>query len=143
ATAGLRLRASFRAGDRGGAGVRGVVVAGVLAALALAVYGVVRYPDLRAGPRAWSSGVLLVVLLLGYAAAGLTLSRGSEPLMAAARRYGLAGGLVVGAAWLVVLAPGERLKGVVVVPLAVALLAPVAAAVRAGRASRDPRTGTH
>ena len=132
----MRIRATVVAGDRGGERIRALVLGTVAAALALAAYGLVRYPGLRAGGSAWAAGAVLLVLLLGYALCALTLSRGTTPQSATVRRHGLLGGLAVGAAWLLVLAPTSP-KDLVFIPLAVALLAPAGVAVWTGRASRD------
>ena len=62
--------------------------------------------------------------MLAYAVAALTLSRGSAPAGRSRAALRLAaGGLVVGAAWLLILAPADVAKSLVFVPLAVALLA--------------------
>lgn len=137
-----RLRASLTAPDRGGRGVRALVLAAVAATVALVALGLVRYPGLRAGRSAWLALAAFLLIALAYALAALTLSRGSSPQAAAARRYGLATGIVIGAAWLLILAPAEVSKSLVFVPLSVALLGPVAVAVIAGRATRSARAGT-
>jgi hypothetical protein len=129
----LRIRAGFVARDRGGNALRAAVLGAVAATLALAVYGIVRYPGLRAGAGAWEGGAVLGALALGYAACALTLSRGMTPRAGAARGRGLVGGLVVGAAWLVVLTPPTAfLKTWVVLPLLVAMLVPAGVAIRTG-----------
>ncbi len=93
--------------------VRATVAAGIVTASALAGYGLLRYPQ------PGFDAVPLAALLLAYAAIGLALA-GRAP------RYGTAAGLVVGAAWFVVISPGP-LREWVLVPLAVVLLVPVAA----------------
>jgi hypothetical protein len=133
----LRARAGLTAPGRGGAAMRSLVLAAILAALALAAYGLVRYPGLRAG--AWTSVAVFGALMLGYAWLALTLSRGAARPTAAARRYGLAGGVLVGAAWLLILAPATISKTLVFVPLAAALLGPACVAVLVRRAGGDVR----
>jgi hypothetical protein len=139
AVAALRLRATLFAGNRGGDGVRAVVLGSALAALVLAGYGLVRYPGLRTGGSSWASVAFLLALLLGYAGCALGLSRGTTAPASTARRNGLLGGLVVGAAWLVILAPTSLFKAWVFVPLLVALLCPASVAVATGLTSRDAR----
>ena len=85
----------------------------------------------------------LVALLLGYALITLALSSSRRAQAGIARRYGLAGGLAIGAAWFVIYSPTDLLKGWVVIPLAVVLLGPACIAALAGRSARDARTGTH
>jgi hypothetical protein len=70
------------------------------------------------------------------------LSRGAGLRAAAARRHGVVGGVVIGAAWLIVLSPTGLLKEWVFVPLAVALLGPVAVAALAARAGGDVTAGS-
>jgi hypothetical protein len=139
AVAALRLRATLFAGNRGGDGVRAVVLGAVLAALLLAGYGLIHYPGLRTGGGFWASVAFLLVLLVGYAACALSLSRGTTRQASTARRNGLLGGLAVGAAWLAALAPTSLLKAWVVLPLLVALLGPASVAVLTGLTSRDVR----
>ncbi len=131
----LTVRDTVLARDRSGHGVRAVVLGGIVAALVLAGYGLVRYPGLRS----WASVGFLLVVLIGYASCALSLSRGTTRRASTARRNGLLGGLAVGAAWLVILAPTSLLKAWVFVPLLVALLGPVAVAVLTGLTSRDAR----
>ena len=61
----------------------------------------------------------------------------------AARRIGLWVGIATAIGWLVGIAPPTALKGWVLVPLLIALLAPATAAVITGHRSRDARTGVH
>ena len=56
------------------------------------------------------------------------LARGRTAREVAARRYGLAGGLAMGLAWLWILAPAEISKNLVFLPLGAAFLVPVAVA---------------
>ncbi len=138
----MRMRSSVTTPDRGGNGLRGSLLVALAMAVALAVYGLVRYPALRAGVGAWAAMVLFLLLAFGYAATALALSRGTTPGAVAARRYGLAGGLCVGAAWLMVAAPSPTRQDLVFVPLAAALLGPAVAAALAGRSSGDARAAT-
>jgi hypothetical protein len=126
--------------DRGAEGLRTAVLGTVGAALVLAAYGLVRYPGLRSGAGVWGACGFLILLLICYAAAALTLSRGTTRQARAARRFGAAGGLVVGAAWFASLAPPHMLKPWVFVPLLVALVVPACVAGLAGRADRDAAT---
>jgi hypothetical protein len=137
----LRVRASL-GGSHRDAAVRSVVLGAVAAALALGVYGLIRYPSLRAGDGAWTAALTLLAALLGYVACALCLSRGMTPRAVLARRYGLLGGVAVGAAWLVVLFPTAPLKEWVFAPLAMGMLGPACVAALAARASRDPKAAT-
>ena len=121
--------------EPGGAVLRAVVLAGIPAAAALAVYGLVRYPSLRSDPHAWASLAGVLALVLAYGALAMALARGTAPGALAARRWGLAAGLLTGGAWYLVLAPPVALRAWVLVPLLVALLAPACAAVIAPRAA--------
>ena len=131
-----------RSRERGGEALRAIVLAGSSAALALVAYGVVRYPGLRSGSVFWLSMAAFLAVVAMYAAAALLFSRGTTRPARLARRYGLLGGFAVGAAWFAVLVPTPELKTVVIVPLAVALLGPVAVAVLAGRAAGQTGVGT-
>jgi hypothetical protein len=61
-------------------------------------------------------------VLVGYVVCALGLSRGMTPRAVVARRYGLLGGVAIGAAWLVVIFPTASLKEWVFAPLAIASL---------------------
>jgi hypothetical protein len=135
----IQIRATVCARDRGGSGVRATVLAAVAASLVLAGYGLVRYPGLRTGLGAWGAAGFLVIMLLAYALGALGLSRGTARRATVARRNGLLGGLAVGSAWLVVLAPGGLLKGWVAVPLLVAVLGPATVALLTGLTGGDAR----
>ena len=137
----IGARAILTSRERGGAGLRAVIGAGLVAAVALAGYGLVRYPGLRSGGDAGIAAVAFVALLFAYAAVTLALSRGAGSRAVAGRRHGLVGGVVIGAAWLVVLSPTGVLKQWVVVPLTVALLAPGCLAALATRAAGDVTAG--
>jgi hypothetical protein len=141
----LRLRSGIAVPRRGDRGVRVALLVAVAATGGLAAYAPVRYPALRSGAGTWLGEAALALLLLAYAAAGLALSRGSAARAVASRRYGLAGGLCVGLAWLMVVAPVAPAvieKRLVFLPLTVALLAPAVVAALAGRASGDARAAT-
>ena len=127
--------------ERGGGGLRAVIGAGVSAAMALGGYGLVRYPGLRSGD-ASIAAVAFVALLLAYGAVTLTLSRGRGSPEIVARRNGLVGGVVIGAAWLVILSPTGALKQWILVPLMVALLGPGCVAALAAHAGKYVVAGT-
>jgi hypothetical protein len=137
----MRMRSSITTPDRGGNVLRGSLLLALAIAVALAFYGLACYPALRSGVGAWAALVLFLLLAFGYAATALALSRGTTPRAVAARRYGLAGGLCVGAAWLMVVAPSRIQQDLVFAPLAAALLGPAVAAALAGRSSGDARAG--
>jgi hypothetical protein len=135
----LRIRATFCARDRGAKGMRAVLLSGVLATLLLSVFGVLRYPGLRAGPAALgAAGVVLVVMLTVYALCALSLLRGATVQLAGARRRGLLAGVGIAAAWLVVLAP-MGLQTWVLIPLAIILICPWSIAAFTARVSPDAR----
>jgi hypothetical protein len=137
----IRARATFGRPAPGAARARGLVLAAIFAALALGVFGLLDYPGLRSGYGAWASAPAFLALLTGYAMIALTLSSRRGAPAQIARRYGLIGGIAVGGAWFVIFSPGP-LKSWVILPLAFALLGPASIAALAGRATRDPRTGT-
>ena len=130
----IRARAMLTSRERGGAGLRAVIGAGVCAAVALGGYGLVRYPGLRSGGDAGITAVTFVAVLVAYGAVTLSLSRGAGLRELTARRHGIVGGVVIGAAWLLVLSPTAVLKQWVLVPLTVALLGPGCVAALAARA---------
>jgi hypothetical protein len=138
----LRLRARVLGRDRGGNGVRAFVIAGTAGALALSLYGLERYPALRAGSGAWAALAALAVILLGYAALALSLTRGAGAEALVARGAGVAGGVLVGAAWLAIIVPGAFPKALFAVPLAASLLVPAAVATLVGRSTGCRRAGT-
>ena len=140
----MQMRSSMAAPARGG-GLRVSMLVALAATVVLAAYGLVRYPALRSDPGSWVAGMVFLLLALGYGAAALALSPGTTARAVAARRYGLAGGLCVGAAWLMVVAPVAPAaieRRLVFVPLTVALLGPAVVAAIAGRASGDARAAT-
>lgn len=138
----IRARVTLTSRECGGAGLRAVVGAGVCAALALAGYGLVRYPGLRSGGDAGIAAVAFVGLLVAYGAVTMSLSRGAGLREVTARRHGMVGAVVIGAAWLVVLSPIGVLKEWVLVPLIVALLGPGCVAALAARAGADVTAGS-
>jgi len=138
---GLRVRAAIVAPGRGGDGVRALVLCAVAVVLALGLYGAVRYPPLRTGAAGWVAIAAFAGILLVYAAAALALTRGAARGASLARRWGLAGGIAVGAAWLAVVVPGAFAKGLVALPLAAALLVPAGVATVVARATGQPRAG--
>jgi hypothetical protein len=119
-----------------------LVLAALAAALALAAYGLLHYPGLRSGS-SWAALSFFVALLFGYAVLALALSSSNKPHARVSRRYGLAGGLAVAAAWFVIFEPTSLLKAFVAVPLAVAVFGPACVAVLASRSSRSATAGTH
>ena len=138
----IRARLTLTSRERGGAGLRAVISAGLVAAVTLAGYGVVRYPGLRSGGDAGIVAVTFVALLVTYATVTVGLSRGAGLRAVAARRHGLVGGAAIGTAWLFVLSPTGFLKEWVVIPLAVALLGPVCVAALAARAGGHVTAGS-
>jgi hypothetical protein len=140
AWAAVRIRARSR--EPGGALLRAVVLSCGVIAIVLVGYGLVHYPGLRSEPNLWGAMIAFLVTLLAYIALTLFLSRGMTQRSAVARRYGLTGGLAVGAGWLFGLAPPSALKGWVFLPLLIALLGPAVVAAVAGRRASDSQTGT-
>jgi hypothetical protein len=138
----IQARVTLTSRDRGGAGLRAVIGAGGCAAVALGGYGLIRYPGLRSGADAGIAAVTFVALLVAYAAVTLSLSRGTGLREVTARRHGIVGGVVIGAAWLVVLSPTGVVKEWVLVPLTVALLGPGCVAALAARAGADVTAGS-
>ena len=124
----------MRAARQRGAGLRAVIGAGLLATLGLAGYGFVRYPGLRSSGDAPIDALAVLDLLVAYGALTLASTLAVDAWEVTARRHGLVGGAVIGAAWLVVLSPTGALKEWVLVPLVVALLGPGCVAVLAARA---------
>ena len=128
--------------EPGGAPLRAVVLGCAAIAIALVGYGLVQYPGLRSEPNVWGAMTVFLATLLAYTALTVVLSRGATQRPVAARRYGLAGGLAVGAGWLLGIAPPSALKGWVFLPLLVALLGPAVVAAVASRRAHDSRTGS-
>ena len=138
----IRLRAMVNRPAPGTTGGRASVFAGIAAALCLAAYALLRYPELRSDPGTLASVTFFFVVLVGYALIALALSGEDTGHASVASRYGLTGGLVIGGAWFVILAPTNLLKGWVTLPLMIVLLGPACIAALAGRAANDARTGT-
>lgn len=136
----IRMRAQSR--EPGGALLRAVVLGFCALALALVAYGLVHYPGLRSEPNLWGALILFLATLLMYVALTVFLSRGVTHQSAAARRYGLTGGVGVGIGWLLGVAPPSALRGWVFLPLLIALLGPALVAVVAGHRAHDSGTGT-
>ena len=136
-------RTMFTVPEPGGRKLRSLFLTGIAAAIALVVYAAIRYPGLRSGYRFWGSSAAFVVLLFLFAAVGSALSRDTTMQAATARRDGVVGGLVIGGAWFIALAPPAQLKTWVLLPLAVALLGPAFLAALAGRSTRNASAGTH
>ena len=119
----MRFRDAFSAGCH--KSIRAVVLIPIAAVLALAGYGLARYPALALRPRALGRLACLVVLLSGYTAVGLTVARGT----ARVRLAGLSGGLLLGATWLH-RGPVSGTKAMGVRSLLAALLIPAVLAIR-------------
>jgi hypothetical protein len=142
AVAVMRVTATIRASRRSGWSLRATVLGAAVVALALAVYGLAHYPGLRTGGLPWLTAAFLTVVLLIYIANALALSQGSKRQAAIARRRGLLGGVIIGAAWLVVLDPIGPLKEWVAAPLAIALFVPAGLAAFTARSTNDARAAT-
>ena len=138
----IRTRATLGSREPGGEGLRTVVFIGIAAAAGLVAYGLTRYPGLRSGVDVWASVAVFLTVMFLYATLALSLSRGTSSEVAAGRRYGLVGGLIIGGSWLMALSPPGALKGWVAFPLVVALLGPACVAALSTRRRNDPRTGT-
>jgi hypothetical protein len=136
------VRIRVRSMEPGGAFLRVIVLGCAAIALVLVGYGLLRYPGLRSAPNIWGAMILFLAVLLVYVGLAVLLSRGVGESSASARLYGLVGGLVLGACWLLAIAPPSILKGWVLFPLLVALLGPTLVAAVAGRHTRDSTTGT-
>lgn len=138
----LRLRQSLSSRDRGGRALRGAVLAATAGCLGLAIYGLVRYPGLRDGPGQWLAVAVFLALLAAYALGGVALCRGVSPHAARARAQAALGGVAVGIAWLLILAPDVIGKQLVFVPLLTALVVPAAVAYWTTRTTGDARLAT-
>jgi hypothetical protein len=141
AAAVIWTRVTLTSRRRGGAGLRAVIGAGLSAALALAGYGLIRYPGLRSRD-AGIVAVVFVAMLATCAVITLVLSSGTGTRDVCARRHGLVGGALTGAAWLAVLSPPGVFKQWVLVPLTIALLGPGCIGALAARASGAATAGT-
>jgi hypothetical protein len=140
AWAACRIR--VQSAQPGGAALRALILGCAVISLALVAYGLVHYPGLRSAPNVWGAMTVFLATLAVYAALAVVLSRGVSERSIAARRYGLVGGLVVGAGWLLGIAPPSAFKGWVFLPLVVALFGPAVVALVAAHRARDSRTGT-
>jgi hypothetical protein len=127
--------------EPGGAVLRAVILGCVVTSFALVGYGLVDYPGLRSEPNFWGAMIVFLATILAYSALAVVCSRGISRQSVAARRFGLVGGLAVGAGWLLGIAPPAALKGWVFLPLVIALFGPAVAAAIAGHRFRDWRTG--
>lgn len=139
----IYARTIFATPEPGARGLRSAVMTGIAAAIALVAYAAIRYPGLRSGYRFWGSSAAFLVLLFLFAAVASTLSSDTTLQAATTRRHGAIGGLVIGGAWLIALAPLAPLKTFVLLPLAVALLGPALVAALAGRSAGNASAGTH
>ena len=101
----------------GTASSRAFVFAGIAAALCLAAYGLLHYPGLRSDSGTWVSVTFFLVVLPATRDRARALERKTGHASIASR-YGLAGGLLIGGAWFVILAPTNLLKSWVALPLA-------------------------
>jgi hypothetical protein len=135
-----RIRVQFP--EPGGAALRAIVLGCTVISLALVGYGLVHYPGLRSEPNVWGAMTVFLATLVAYAVLTVVLSRGVSQRSVAARRYGLLGGLVVGAGWVLGIAPPSALREWVFLPLLIALFGPAVVAVVAAHRARDSRTGT-
>ena len=131
----MRVRANLTTRDRGGRGVRALALCGVVAAVGLAGYRAPALPGAARQLRHVGLGDLLRRRRTRLRRCRAHAFRGTTHQAQVARRYGLAGGLGTGAAWLLILAPAAIATNLVFVPLLVALVSPVAAAGLARRAS--------
>ena len=135
-------RIRIQSPEPGGAVLRAVILGCVATSFALVGYGLVDYPELRSEPNFWGAMIVFLATSLAYTVLALVFSRGVSRQSVAARRFGLVGGLAVGAGWLLGIAPPAALKGWVFVPLLIALLGPAIVAALAGHRFRDSRIGT-
>lgn len=142
AVAVMRATTMIRASRRSGWSLRASVLGAAVVALALAVYGLARYPGLRTGGQPWIAATFLTVVLLVYTASALALSQCTTRQATLARPCGLLGGVIIGAAWLVVLHPVGPLKAWVAAPLAIALLVPAGLAAFTARFTPDAKAAT-
>jgi hypothetical protein len=141
ATGLIWTRSTVAAPERGRTGVR-IVLAGGVAAAALAAYGLAHYPEPLSGHGTWAAVAGFSTLMLAYALTILVLSRDATRPAMIARRYGVAGGVATGWAWFLVLSPPGPLKQWALVPLTVALLGPACAAALSARSGRHVTRGT-
>ena len=138
----IRLRTTTGRPAPGTASSRAFVLAGIAGAVCLAVYGLLHYPELRSDPGTWISVACFLLVLAVYALIALALSGKNTRHATIASRYGLSGGLLIGSAWFLILAPTSLFKGWVAIPLLIVLLGPVCIAALAARSANDVKTGT-
>jgi hypothetical protein len=127
--------------EPGGAVLRAVILGCAATSFALVGYGLVDYPGLRSEPNFWGAMTVFLTTILGYAVLTIVFARGSGRQSVAARRFGLVGGLAVGAGWLLGIVPPAALKGWVFLPLLIALFGPGTVGAIAADRFRDWRTG--
>ena len=120
----IRLRTMVSRPAPGTASSRTFVLAEIGAALCLASYGPLHYPELRSDPTIWVSLTFFLAVLAGYALIAIALSSKNTGNAKVASRYGLTGGLLIGGAWFVILAPTSLLKNWVALPLMIVLIGP-------------------
>ena len=143
AAAVIYTQTMFAPPDPGGRKLRSGILVGIAAAVALVAYAVIRYPGLRAGYRFWGSSRCVSPALSSSSPQWHQRSREtqrSKPRLPG--RYGVIGGLVIGGAWFIALAPPAHLRAWVLLPLAVALLGPAFLAALAGRSAQNASAGT-
>ncbi len=128
--------------EPGGVGLRAVIIGCAVLSFALVGYGLVQYPGLRSEPNFWGAMSVFLLTLLTYTTLAVVLARGVSQQSVIARRFGLLGGLAVGAGWLLGLSPPAVLKGWVFLPLLIALAGPAVVAAVVGHRTRDLRTAT-
>ena len=138
----LRARRSFARHERGGAPLRALAQVAVACCAVLVACGLLRYPELHHGTAAWLEIVCFALLLAVYAATSLVICRGAGPHASRARTYAALGGLAIGVAWLLIIAPGQIGKQLVAVPLLVALVTPCTVALVAARRLGSRRAAT-
>jgi hypothetical protein len=137
----IRLRTTAGRPAPGTAGSRGCVLAGIIGAVCLAGYGLLHYPGLRSGPGTWISVTCFLLVLVSYALVALALSGQDMCHASIASRHGVIGGLLIGSAWFLILAPTSLVKSWVALPLLIALVGPACIAALASRSANDAKTG--
>jgi len=142
ATALIWTRLTLSAREHARLSVR-LVLAGGVAAVALAAYGLTQYPQPLSGHDTWAAATAFPALLLTYATITLALSRDATRPATTARRYGTAAGAVTGCAWFLLLSPPAPLKQSAPALLAIALLSPACAAALATRSAQHTTAGTN
>jgi hypothetical protein len=138
----LRARRALARNERGGNPLRVLAHVAIACCAGLVIFGLVRYPELHHGTTAWFEIVSFALLLAGYAATSLVICRGVGPGESRARTHAALGGVAIGAAWLLILAPEQIGKQLVALPLLVALLTPCAVALVVALRTGDRRAAT-